>query len=83
MTAPAPTKSVRVFVNGTGLDLPATATALDAVRAADAAEGSAVAGGTRAISDSRGLLIKAAERVYAGAIYRTVRARTAVVTTDD
>jgi hypothetical protein len=68
-------KTVRVFVNGTGLDLPETATALDAVRAVDAAEGSGVAAGARAIADSRGLLIKPAERVYAGAIYRTMRAK--------
>jgi hypothetical protein len=69
------TKSVRVFVNGAGLDLPESATALDAVRAADSEEGVGVAAGARAISDSRGLLIKPAERVYAGAIYRTIRAK--------
>ncbi len=73
-----PPKPVRVFVNGTGLDLPATATALDAIRAADAREGGAVAAGERAIADSRGLLVKPAERVYAGAIYRTIRARPSV-----
>lgn len=75
-------KSVRVFVNGTGLDLPDSATALDAVRAADSEEGAGVAAGARAISDSRGLLIKPAERVYAGAIYRTIRAKRPLSTDD-
>jgi hypothetical protein len=79
------TDTVRVFVNAAGLDVPADATALDAVRAWNAAEAEAVTRGTRAITDSRGLPVAAGDAVYAGAIFRLVGARTATATpeTDD
>lgn len=66
---------IRVFVNGVPADVRAGATALEAVRAADAAEANAVADGSRAITDSRGLPADPASAAYAGAIYRTVRAK--------
>jgi hypothetical protein len=72
-----PPETLRVFVNERGLDLPAGATALDAVRARDAAEGARVAAGERQITDSRGLPIAADAAAYAGAIYRTIAARRA------
>lgn len=67
--------SVRVFVNGRGFDVPAVATALDAVRVADAVEGDGVAAGARVITDSRGLPVPAETPVYAGVIYRVVANR--------
>jgi hypothetical protein len=68
-------ETVRVFVNAAGLDLPAGATALDAVRAWNDAEASAVAAGTRVITDSRGLPVAASSAVYPGAIFRLVSHR--------
>jgi hypothetical protein len=66
---------IRVFVNGRGLDLAGDATALGALRASDPDEAEAVDRGERAITDSRGLPVEPDDRVFAGAIYRTVRAR--------
>jgi len=67
--------SVRVFVNARGFDVPAGATALEAVRVADSAEADAVTAGTRQITDSRGLPVPPETPVYAGVIYRTVTNR--------
>lgn len=64
--------SVRVYVNGRGYDVPAGATALDAVRAADPVEADAVHAGTRQIADSRGIVIASDTLAYGGVIYRTV-----------
>lgn len=74
---------VRVFVNARGYDVPATASALDAVRAADKVEADAVVAGTRQITDSRGLPVSIDAPVYAGVIYRVVanRARDGEATT--
>jgi hypothetical protein len=66
---------VRVFLNGRAFDAPEQSSALDALRAFDAAEAAAVDAGDRVIADSRGLAIDPASVVYAGAIYRTMRAR--------
>lgn len=73
----APPRALRVFVNGRGVDAPPGATALHAVHAADDAEASAITAGHRAITDSRGLPVDPWSPAYAGAIYRTVRARPA------
>ena len=67
--------SLRVFVNARGYDVPAGATALDAVRAADAAEADAIDAGTRLITDSRGLAVAPETPAYGGVIYRTVANR--------
>ena len=64
-----------MFVNGRGLDVAGGATAIDALRAGDPAEAEAVERGERAITDSRGLPLEPNALVFAGAIYRTVRAR--------
>jgi hypothetical protein len=69
------TDSIRVFVNARGFDVPAGASALDAVRVADAAEGDAVAAGARIITDSRGLPVTPDTPAYGGAIYRLVANR--------
>jgi hypothetical protein len=70
-------RALRVFVNERGVDVAPGATALDAVRAHDAAEGGRVAGGERQITDSRGLPVPPDAAAYGGAIYRTVAARRA------
>lgn len=69
------TDSLRVYVNGSPVDVAAGATALDCIRAWNAREGEAVAGGTRVITDSRGLPTEYAGAAFAGAIYRTVSQR--------
>jgi hypothetical protein len=66
---------LRVYVNATGLTVPAGATALDAVRAHDPAAADAVVAGQRVITDSRGLPIAADEPAFGGAIYRLASAR--------
>lgn len=69
--------SVRAFVNGRGVDVPAGGTALDAVRLADPAEAAEIEAGRRAIADSRGLPFPVDTPAYGGAIYRTISARAA------
>ena len=54
-------RAVRVFVNAHGVDVPAGSSALDAVRAWNADEASAVSRGERVITDSRGLPIVTAK----------------------
>lgn len=71
----APPASIRVFVNGTGVDVPRTARVLDAVRAWRADEADATARDERVVTDSRGLPVNASTATYAGAIYRVVAAR--------
>ena len=46
---------IRAYVNGRGVDVPAGAIALDAVRVADAQAADQVEAGDRALTDSRGL----------------------------
>lgn len=67
--------TVRAYVNGHGVDVPVGGTALDAVRAFDAATAELVAAGERALTDSRGLPVDAGTPAYSGAIYRVVSAR--------
>jgi hypothetical protein len=66
---------VRVFVNGVGIEIPRDATAIEAVARADRSEAEEVAAGRRMITDSRGLAVPARSAVFAGAIFRTVRAK--------
>jgi hypothetical protein len=66
---------MRVYVNATGLDVPAGATALDAVRAWNPAAADAVAMGERVIADSRGLETSPDTPAHGGAIYRVLPAR--------
>lgn len=67
--------TVRVYVNARGYDVPAAATALDAVQAADAGEAESVRAGTRLITDSRGIAVLPDTAVYAGVIYRLTTKR--------
>jgi hypothetical protein len=66
---------LRVFVNSHPLDLPSGASALEAVRAFDANEASAVSEGLRVITDSRGLPLAPSTVMSAGSILRVVSAR--------
>lgn len=68
-------RRLRAFVNGSGVDVDQGATVLEAVRAADPALADEVSAGTRAIADSRGLVIDAATAVTGGAVLRVVSAR--------
>ena len=66
---------VRVFVNASGVDVPAGATALDAVRAFDEAMAREVNESKRLITDSRGLPIDPTTSMSAGSILRLVANR--------
>lgn len=67
--------TVRVYVNGRGVDAPAGGSPVDAVRVFDAALADEVDGGTRRITDSRGLAVVDGESLYNGAIFRVVANR--------
>lgn len=70
--------TVRIYINTAGLDVPAAATALEAVQAWNAAEADLVRNGERMITDSRGLPADPASPVHNGSIFRIVRARQAL-----
>jgi len=67
--------TVRVFINTHGIDVPASATALEAIEAWNSGEAAAVKSGERMITDSRGLPADPAAAIHNGAIFRVVRAR--------
>jgi len=66
---------IRVFVNASGVDVPAGATALDAVRALDEDMAREVDDAKRLITDSRGLPIDPTTPMVAGSILRLVMNR--------
>jgi hypothetical protein len=69
------TRTLRVFVNATPVDVTDGASALDCVRSWRGDEGDAVTAGQRIITDSRGLPISADTPARAGSIFRTVTNR--------
>ncbi len=69
------TESLRVFVNGAGVSVPPGSTVLDAVHAADPSAADAVRGGTRAVADSRGIVVPPETVVSGGYVMRLVSAR--------
>lgn len=69
------TESLRVFVNGAGVSVPLGSTVLDAVRAADPVAADAVRSGSRAVADSRGIVVPAETPVSGGYVMRLVSAR--------
>lgn len=69
------TDSLVVFVNGATVRLPSGATVLDAVAAHDAAAAGEVRGGTRAVADSRGIIVDPATPLTGGFVMRLVSAR--------
>ena len=66
---------VRVFVNASGVEVPAGSTALDAVRAWNDEAADDVAADRRVITDSRGLPIDPGTTMSAGSILRLVAKR--------
>ena len=66
---------IRVFVNASGVDVPAGATAIDAVRALDEDLAREVDDAKRLITDSRGLPIDPTTPMNAGSILRLVMNR--------
>jgi hypothetical protein len=66
---------IRAYVNGKGVDVPAGATAIDAVRAFDADVADQVMAGERALTDSRGLPLEPSEPMVGGSIMRVVSGR--------
>lgn len=69
--------SIRVFVNGTGVTVPAGSRVLDAVRAVDAEAAAAVSAGKRAVADSRGIAVAAETVLSGGYVMRLISARSA------
>jgi len=67
--------SIRIFVNGSGVDVSSGATALDAVRAWNADAAKEIDAGTRLITDSRGLPIDGSAPMSAGSILRLIARR--------
>ena len=66
---------IRAYVNGRGVDVPAGARALDAVRAFDADIAALVVAGDRALTDSRGLPLDPSAELSTGSIIRIVSGR--------
>lgn len=64
-----------VFVNGARVEVPAGATVLDAVAAADPAAAEQVRAGTRAVADSRGLPVAPDARLTGGFVMRLISGR--------
>lgn len=75
--------TVRVYVNGRGVDAPASGSPVDAVRVAEPALADAVAAGERLITDSRGLPVEVGMALYNGAIFRVVANRQRAAAGDD
>jgi hypothetical protein len=75
-------RMLRVFVNAAGVDVPAGATALDAVHAWNPDIALEVSAGGRLITDSRGLPIDGGTPVSAGSIFRLVAKRDRASTDD-
>ena len=69
------TDSIRAYVNGHGVDVPAGASAIDAVRVWDSAAAAEVIAGDRALTDSRGLPLEPSSPLVAGSIVRIVSGR--------
>jgi len=67
--------TLTVFVNGAAIRLALGSTVLDAVAAADPAAAEAVRAGTRAVADSRGLVVAPETPLSGGFVMRLVSAR--------
>ena len=66
---------IRAYVNGHGVDVPAGASAIDAVRKSDAQVAEQVESGDRALTDSRGLPLEPSAVLAGGSIIRIVSGR--------
>lgn len=67
--------AVRAYVNERGVSVPRGASALDVVRAFDAAAADALLAGTQRLTDSRGLPLDVETPAHGGAIYRLLPVR--------
>ena len=65
-------ETVRVFVNGKGLDAAAGGTALDAVALHGSEDAERVRAGSLIVTDSRGLPVSADTPLFNGAVLRLV-----------
>lgn len=68
-------ETIRVYINGRGVDAPHGGRALDAVRMWDAHVAEEIEGGRRALADSRGLPLDPTTPVFSGLIMRVVSNR--------
>lgn len=75
--------TVRVYVNGRGVDAPSEGSALDAVRLLDGEAADDVLSGERVITDSRGLPVAGDSAVFGGAIFRIISNRSRIRAGDD
>lgn len=66
---------IRAYVNGKGVDVPAGATAIDAVRVWNNEAADQVIVGDRALTDSRGLPLEPDAPIVSGTIMRIVSGR--------
>ena len=67
--------TLRVYVNGNPVDVPKSATVLDAVERADPLLAAEVSSGDAVVADSRGLPIEPDAPVFGGAILRVAPVR--------
>jgi len=63
---------LRIFIDGTGLDVPPGTTVLTAIHLHDTALGERVAAGTASVTDARGIEVAPGDRLAAGSILRVV-----------
>jgi hypothetical protein len=68
-------ETLRVFIDGRGVDVPPGATALDAVEAYDKTSAAAIRDSTKILTDSRGLPIDTSSALESGAIFRLIPRR--------
>ena len=69
------TRTVSAFVNAHRVEVPETASAIDAVRAWSESAAESVEAGLSQLTDSRGLPVDRSARVTAGAIFRLTPVR--------
>ncbi len=67
--------SFRVYVDAHPVDVPKSATVLDAIEIADSSLAASVRAGSRSVTDSRGLPIASDVPLHGGGILRVVAAR--------
>lgn len=68
-------ETVRIYVNGEGVDAISGCSVLDAIERSMPADAAAVRRGDKMITDSRGLPAEPATAIYNGAIFRLIRSR--------
>jgi hypothetical protein len=67
--------TLRVYVDAKPVDVPKSATVLDAIEISDSELASSVRAGTSRVTDSRGLPINADTPLHGGAILRVIAVR--------